>query len=426
MNNITIHRSKSIDTDNISDLYICIVGLGYVGLPLFCLLASKHKCCGYDNDNGRICSLMRGDDSKKCVSNAALKEALSKSVVTSNLEDIAQCRIYIVTVPTPVDKNGKPNTSALCDACANISHFLKKGDIVVFESTVFPGATEELCIPILEENSNLRLGDFKVGYSPERINFGDSIHQLHNTPKVISASDKKTLDFLFDLYSSIIDEDIIKASSIKVAEASKMYENVQRDVLIGLANEYSEFCKTIGINIYEVTQCSSSKWNFATVFPGLVGGHCISVDPYYLLQKASDVGISLPLVSQARKVNEAKASNVASCFVKQVQKLNTTDSRHKILILGFSYKKNSSDIRNTKVVKLVQEIERYGFHVDVYDPLVDKVIVEKYYGIHMLSENEICYANYEAIIEVVHHDIFLELKPDNDGATNVFNIEQFL
>lgn len=415
-----------MNTDDISDSNICIVGLGYVGLPLFCLLASKYKCCGYDNDKARVRSLLQGCDSKKCVSNATLKKALNKSVVTSNLEDVAQCCIYIVTVPTPVDKNDKPNPSALCDACTNISRYIKKGDIVVFESTVFPGATEELCVPILEENSNLKLGEFKVGYSPERINFGDKIHQLHNTPKVISASDKKTLNILFELYSSIIDENIIKASSIKVAEAAKMYENVQRDVLIGLANEYSEFCKIIGIDIHEVTQCSSSKWNFSMVFPGLVGGHCISVDPYYLLQKASDVGISLPLVSQARKINEEKASYVALRFVKQIQKLNTTDSRHKILILGFSYKKNCSDIRNTKVIKLLQEIEHYGFHVDVYDPLVDKVIAEKFYGIHMLSENEICCASYIAILEVVHHDIFVEFKVDNDGVLNIFKIEQFL
>lgn len=354
------------------------------------------------------------------------KKALTESVVTSKLEDIAQCCIYIVTVPTPVDKNDKPDPSALCDACTKISHYIKKGDIVVFESTIFPGATEELCVPILEENSNLRLGEFKVGYSPERINFGDSIHQLHNTPKVISASDKKTLGILFKLYSSIIDENIIKASSIKVAEAAKMYENVQRDVLIGLANEYSEFCKIIGIDIHEVTKCSSSKWNFAMVLPGLVGGHCISVDPYYLLQKASDVGISLPIVSQARKTNEAKASYVALRFVKQIQNLSISDSRHKILILGFSYKKNCSDIRNTKVVKLVQEIEHYGFCVDVYDPLVDKVIVERSYGIHMLSGNEICCANYVAILEVVHHDIFVEFKMNDDGASNIFKIEQFL
>ena len=422
---MAILKSKNMDKDIISTSNICVVGLGYVGLPLFCLLSSKYKCYGYDNDNNRIRTLVKGYDSKCCISHKTISNTVSRSMVTSNWEDVAHCNIYIITVPTPIDHNNKPDVSALRDVCINISHLLKKDDIVIFESTVYPGATEELCVSILETHSNLRLGEFKVGYSPERINVGDDIHQLHNTPKIVSASDKNTLDVLYTLYSSIIDKSVVKATSIKIAEAAKMYENVQRDVLIGLANEYSNFCRAIGIDIHEVTKCSSSKWNFSAVYPGLVGGHCIGVDPYYLIQKASDIGIPLPLISQARITNEEKSSQVARRFVEQVLTLEVTEPEQKVLILGVSYKKNCADIRNTKVVNLVREIEKYGYLVDVYDPLVDKVAVEELYNIHLIAKSEFCLANYRAILEVVHHDIFNDLHVGSNSSS-ILTIEQFL
>ena len=263
---------------------IAVIDLGYVGLPLYCLLSKKYRCKGFDLDTERIQQLREGKDAHNIVSFSNIQETIRMNLVTTNWIDIKDCNFYIVTVPTPIDDDNHPDTSSLENVCYNIGNQLNKNDIVVFESTVYPGATEDLCVPILEKTSGLSyIRDFTVGYSPERINIGDKKHSIENTPKIISATNDITLNVICDVYGAVLKDNIVKASSIKVAEAAKMYENVQRDVLIALANQYSDYCRAENISISDVTDCASTKWNFANVNPGLVGGHCIGVDPYYLL-----------------------------------------------------------------------------------------------------------------------------------------------
>lgn len=268
---------------------IAIVGLGYVGLPLFCLLSKHCACIGMDEDKIRVTQLKKGIDNRECEKQYNIKLALQRNTLTSIYSDLAGCNTFIICVPTGIDKQKKPNLEPLKNVCKSLGKILKRGDIVIFESTVFPGATEDVCVPILEEFSAMKVNkDFSVGYSPERINVGDKFHRIESIPKIISASNMNSLSLMNEIYSTALDAPIVKASSIKVAEASKMYENVQRDVLIALANEYADFCKSEGINIGEVTECAASKWNFTKVNPGLVGGHCIGVDTYYLLQRAKE------------------------------------------------------------------------------------------------------------------------------------------
>lgn len=395
-----------MEKNDLIDSTICIVGLGYVGLPLFCLLSSKYRCIGLDQDNSRVDNLNQGHDNRNCVKDADIKSSLSNSIITSSWDVVEGINIYIITVPTPVDKDRKPDTSALRDVCVNLSSRLKKNDIIIFESTVYPGATEELCLPILETKSGLRLGEFSIGYSPERVNVGDNLHQLANTPKIISASDNTTLELIYNLYSSVIDTSIIKASSIKVAEAAKMYENVQRDVLIGLANEYSEFCRNIGIDIREVTSCASTKWNFSTVFPGLVGGHCIGVDTYYLLDKAERQAQDLPIVRTARETNEKMVDLVLDRMISALKQRNLNLNETKVLILGFSYKKDTSDIRNTKIATIIKLLSGHVKKVDCFDPLVDSKSVNTVYGIDVLTESNNINNEYNAVFKLVDHTVF--------------------
>lgn len=405
-------KNDSVNTN------ICVVGLGYVGLPLFCLLSSKYRCIGIDQNMSRVAILSQGHDDRNCVEESKIKSALKNSIITSSWTEVEYCNIYIITVPTPVDKKRRPDTSALEDVCENLSSILKKDDIVIFESTVFPGATEELCLPILENGSGLKLGDFSLGYSPERVNVGDNLHQLANTPKIVSASDEKSLESIYKLYSSIIDSAIIKASSIKVAEASKMYENVQRDLLIALANEYSEYCDREQISIEEVTSCASSKWNFSIVNPGLVGGHCIGVDPYYLLYRASAKGMNMSLVQNARQINERKPLLVAQKINNRIRELDLSENA-KILLLGFSYKPNNSDIRNTKVIVVLKELIDQGFHVSCYDPLVNKEEVFKEHGVNILSSTIDTHI-YDLIVVMVEHDVFNPIIRSCNSSNIVF------
>lgn len=384
---------------------IAIVGLGYVGLPLFCLLSSKHTCWGMDIDTERVNALMNGVDFSECVSSENIMSALDRSNITSSWDDIANCDFYIVTVPTPIDTAKKPDVSALKTVCERLGGNLKRGNIIVFESTVYPGATEDICIPILEQVSGLKLNvDFYVGYSPERINVGDKVHQLISIPKLVSASIPTVLDYIAGVYQSVLEYPVVKTSSIKVAEAAKMYENIQRDVLIALANEYADYCRSEEIAIDEVTECSSSKWNFSKVLPGLVGGHCIGVDPYYLLKRAETKGIDLQIVKTARSVNEAKTEQVADRIISILEKVSDNTHNARILILGFSYKVGASDIRNTKIADIVRVLSEKTT-IDCYDPLVNRVKVMAEYNICLL-ENRPNFSDYDMVFIAVNHEQF--------------------
>ena len=378
----------------VNHIKIAVVGLGYVGYPLFELLSRHFDCYGVDNNEVLINKLKTSPDISR----------ITAGKLTSSWREVSNCTVFIVAVPTPVDNLKKPATTALIDVGKAIGTILKKGDLVVFESTIHPGATDEICIPILEQYSGLCLNvDFSAGYSPERINIGDDMHSLRHVPKIISASNDDALKQMEALYESIIDAGIIRMTSIKAAEATKMYENVQRDVLIALANEYSKFCDCEGINIYEVTECASTKWNFSKVYPGLVGGHCIGVDPYYLLERAASHDNEMPMVSLARSINEDKVTDVANKLIKMI---NMTDCKSKcLLLLGFSYKKNVPDIRNTKIAELINLLQMKNLDVSCFDPLVDNSLVKKEYGITLL-DNQPTLFDYRKVVIAVHHDIF--------------------
>lgn len=401
-----------------NDNKIAIIGVGYVGLPLMeAFSANKsNEIKGYDISTDRINNIRRRFASYN-----------SHLFLTSNIDDIASSNIYIVTVPTPVNKNNKPNLSCLSSACKMLGNIVEKDDIVIFESTVYPTMTENYCIPIIEAGNKLQAGkDFLYGYSPERINIGDSEHTIRNSIKIVAGCDEQTTIKIADIYKSIPGLKVKTVASIKVAEAAKLMENTQRDILIAFANEFSDFCRKIDININDVIAAASTKWNFSQVYPGLVGGHCISVDPYYLLQKAYDIGVSLPLVSTARMVNENKASKVVNKFVEMLHNTDTSTENNKILIVGFSYKKNCADIRNTKVANLVKGVESYGYKVDVFDPLVNKRDAEKMYGIHFVTKEELTHYQYRGILEAVHHDVFQNLHFDDSISKIIFKIEQLL
>lgn len=410
---------------NSNNYEIGIVGLGYVGLPLFCLFSQKYKCLGIDNDKTRILELRNRHDSKHVVCDELIKNSLVDSSITYEWEKLKPCNFYIVTVPTPIDNMKHPDTTALENACLSLSEIISAGDIIVFESTVYPGTTEELCIPLLESGSGMKsYRDFFVGYSPERVNIGDNEHELANTPKIISAQDEKVLEEIHKIYQKVFNADIIKASSIKAAEAAKMYENVQRDVLIALANQYSEYCRIEGLNIQDVTECASTKWNFAKVFPGLVGGHCISVDPYYLLARAKDKNTTLQLVETARSINEEKVEQVAKRIIDFAKKADPKRVNLKILIFGFSYKRNVGDIRNTKIADLISLLSTANDRIDCYDPLVNKEEVKKFYGLDVItSMSDIPKDEYDLAIIAVKHNCIAGV---NYNAKMTINLEEFI
>ena len=388
----------------LKDMTIAVVGLGYVGLPLFCQLSTSFPVIGYDVDTKRIEEIKKGLDSKKSVTKEQLYNALSCNEITTDIDKISTSKMVIVTVPTPITNNFEPDTSALENVCLSLSNVLRKGSIVVFESTIYPGATEELCVPLLCK-SGLRYNvDFFVGYSPERINVGDMEHQIKDVSKIVSGSTTEVTNTIASVYQTILSKSVVVASCIKVAEAAKMYENVQRDLLIALANEYSEYCDRENINIDEVTLCASSKWNFSNVRPGLVGGHCIGVDPYYLLQRASTKGMNMSLIRNARQINENKPLIVAEKIKNHIRNLKLSECA-KILLLGFSYKPNSGDIRNTKVAVVLNELTKQGFHTDCFDPLVNNDEVLDVYGLRLLSA-PIDIQKYDLVVVMVEHDVF--------------------
>ncbi len=387
---------------------IALIGLGYVGLPLAIEFGKKRKVVGFDIDRYRINELKNGTDSTLETTPHELADAVHLSY-TTNIDDIKDCNIFIVTVPTPIDKHKRPDLTPLEKSSEAIGSILKKGDIVIYESTVYPGATEEVCVPILEQQSGLTFNqDFYCGYSPERINPGDKNHRLPNIKKVTAGSTTEIATEIDELYQEIIVAGTHKAISIKVAEAAKVIENTQRDVNIALINELSIIFNKLDIETESVLEAAGTKWNFLPFRPGLVGGHCIGVDPYYLTQKAIEVGYNPKMILAGRKLNDSMGAYI----VDQVTKLMTKKRIHvvdaNILIMGLTFKENCPDLRNSRVVDLVQAFESCNCKVDIYDPWVDKYKAQQEYNIQPIDAPE--NGKYDAIILAVAHNEFKELS----------------
>ena len=386
---------------------IAIIGLGYVGLPLAVEFGKKREVIGFDINQDRITQLNDGKDSTLEITLQELKDATLLSY-TTNIDDIKDCEFYIVTVPTPIDKNKMPDLMPLEKASKTVGKVLKKGDIVIYESTVYPGATEEICVPILEQYSGLKFNEsFYCGYSPERINPGDKEHRLTTIKKVTSGSTVIVANIVDELYQEIIVAGTHKASSIRVAEAAKVIENTQRDVNIALINELALIFNRLNIDTEEVLKAAESKWNFLPFRPGLVGGHCIGVDPYYLTHKAIEVGYNPEMILAGRRLND----NMGIYIADQVSKLMIKKRIHvadaKVLIMGLTFKENCPDLRNTRVVDLVSEFEKFNCNVDVYDPWADKDAAYHEYGIMPVKEPT--NSNYDAIVLAVAHDEFKQM-----------------
>lgn len=401
---------------------IAVIGLGYVGLPLAVEFGKKRKVIGFDIDKKRIDELNSGVDKTEEVSNAELKEAIHLSY-TDSLNDIRSSRYYIVTVPTPIDEHKKPDLTPLEKSSAAIGSVLKKGDIVIYESTVYPGATEEVCVPILEKESGLKFNkDFYCGYSPERINPGDKEHRVATIMKVTSGSTSEIADEVDLLYSEIITAGTHKASSIKVAEAAKVIENAQRDLNIAFVNELSKIFHKIGIDTHEVLDAAGTKWNFLPFKPGLVGGHCIGVDPYYLTYKAESLGYNPQVILAGRRINDGMGAYVANRVMKLLTKKGVAQDS-KILVLGITFKEDCPDIRNSRVIDVVEELSDYGVKVEVYDPHADKVEVKEEYGLDLLDQPG---NDYNAIVLAVKHKLFdeeLEWDELRKGNTVIFDVK---
>ncbi|GAB6975900.1 nucleotide sugar dehydrogenase [Prevotella falsenii] len=392
---------------------IGVIGLGYVGLPLARLFSTKFKTIGFDMKQSRVDALMAGHDATLEVDDDLLQEAISKNgfKCTSNIEDIKDCNFYVVAVPTPVDSNNRPDLMPLVSASETIGKVISKGDIVVYESTVYPGVTEEECLPVVERVSGLKFNeDFFAGYSPERINPGDKEHTVEKIKKVTSGSTPEVADIVDNIYNSVLINGTHKAPSIKVAEASKIIENSQRDVNIAFMNELAKIFNAMGIDTRDVIDAAASKWNFIKLSPGLVGGHCISVDPYYLIQKAQVYGVLPRIMSSARRLNDGMGDYVANQTIKCMNKKGIMVKDANILILGITFKENCPDVRNTKVVDIYQTLLEYSNNITVYDPWANPEIVKRHYNIDTKQELEQIEATkYDAVILAVSHKEFLNI-----------------
>lgn len=390
-----------------TNIKLAVIGLGYVGLPLAVEFGKQRQTTGFDINEARINALKAGHDATLEVSDEELKEATGLRF-TNKLEDIAQCNVYIVTVPTPINASKQPDLTPLRNASETIGKVLKKGDIVIYESTVYPGATEDDCVPILEQQSGLKFNqDFFAGYSPERINPGDKEHRVANILKVTSGSTPEVAEKVDQLYKTIITAGTYKASSIRVAEAAKVIENTQRDVNIALINELALIFNKLGIDTEEVLKAAGTKWNFLPFRPGLVGGHCIGVDPYYLTHKAQSIGYHPEMILAGRRINDGMGQYVVSQLVQAMLKKRIHVNGAKVLLMGLTFKENCPDLRNTRVVDIVHELESYGVQVDVYDPWVDKAEAEQEYGIKPINEPQ--QGEYDAMVVAVAHDQFKQL-----------------
>ena len=393
---------------------LAIVGLGYVGLPLAVEFGKKMPTVGFDINAPRVKELQAGIDNTLEVEPELLKEATQLSY-TADVKAIADCNVYVVTVPTPIDEFKTPDLSPLEKASEMLGKILKKGDVVIFESTVYPGATEEVCVPIMEQHSGLKYNqDFYVGYSPERINPGDKEHRVTNILKVTSGSTPEIADYVDSLYQTVITAGTHKASSIRVAEAAKVIENTQRDVNIALINELSLIFNKLGIDTLEVLEAAGTKWNFLPFRPGLVGGHCIGVDPYYLTHKAISIGYYPEVILSGRRINDSMGGYITGRIVKMMTKkrIHVVDS--KILILGLAFKENCPDLRNTRVVDIIEAFKGYNANVEVYDPWVSKEEAQHEYGITPIDEPKA--GEYDAIVLAVSHEEFVAMGADKIRA----------
>ncbi len=381
---------------------IAIIGLGYVGLPLAVEFGKKYPTTGFDINGPRIAALISGHDSTLEVDEAELKQATQLNY-TTDIEQLKSCNIYIVTVPTPIDSHKRPDLTPLEKASEIVGKVLSKGDIVIYESTVYPGATEEVCVPILERHSGLTFNkDFYCGYSPERINPGDKEHRVTTIKKVTSGSTPEIADIVDNLYKSIITAGTHKASSIKVAEAAKVIENTQRDLNIALMNELAIIFERLGIETLEVLKAAGTKWNFLPFRPGLVGGHCIGVDPYYLTHKAEILGYHPQVIQAGRRINDGMAAYVAQQTIKQMIRSGTNIRGAKVIVLGLTFKENCSDLRNSKVADLVKELQEFGCEVYVHDPLAEAEQALHEYGITLREWHQLP-QNADAIVAAVSH-----------------------
>jgi UDP-N-acetyl-D-galactosamine dehydrogenase len=398
------------------NIKIGVIGLGYVGLPLARLFATKYPVVGFDINKTRINELLSGSDSTLEVSDEVLQEVLVTDfsnnanglLCSSDLNDIVDCNYYIITVPTPVDKNNRPDLTPLYKASETVGKVVKKGDIVIYESTVYPGATEEECIPVLERVSGLHFNvDFFAGYSPERINPGDKEHTVEKILKVTSGSTPAIGQKVDFLYKSVITAGTHLAPTIKVAEAAKVIENSQRDINIAFVNELAKIFNLMGIDTHDVLEAAGTKWNFLKFKPGLVGGHCIGVDPYYLAQKAQEVGYHPEIILAGRRLNDSMGKHVATEVVKLIMKKDLKVIHSKILLLGFTFKEDCPDVRNTRVIDIYNELRNFEINVEVYDPWANVEEVKKEYGIQISNQRPD--GQFDAVILAVAHKEFLEL-----------------
>ncbi len=394
----------------LSDIKICVIGLGYVGLPLARLFSTKFPTVGFDINIRRVDALMQGHDDTLEVEDDLLRDAIDNHGFrcTSSLDDIRSCNVYIVAVPTPVDDNNRPDLKPLIGASDVVGKVISRGDIVVYESTVYPGVTEETCLPVVERVSGLRFNvDFYGGYSPERINPGDKEHRVETIRKVTSGSTPEAADLIDAMYNSVLINGTHKAPSIKVAEASKIIENTQRDVNIAFVNELSKIFNAMGIDTHDVLDAAASKWNFIRMQPGLVGGHCISVDPYYLIERSQLYGVLPRVMSNARRVNNSMGNYVANQTIRQMNLKGVPVKDARILILGFSFKENCPDIRNTKVVDIYTTLREYTSNITVYDPWVSSDHARAEYGVEV--QNTLPSGCYDAAVLAVAHNGFADL-----------------
>ncbi|MBD3652403.1 Vi polysaccharide biosynthesis UDP-N-acetylglucosamine C-6 dehydrogenase TviB [Kangiella sp.] len=392
---------------DLKGIKIGIIGLGYVGLPLAVELGKKYEVIGFDINKSRVRQLVSGHDYTLEVSDEQLRTAKHLEF-SSNIEDIKLCNLYIVTVPTPIDENNAPDLRPLENSSKMLASCINHGDIVIYESTVYPGATEEVCIPIIEKYSGLQYNkDFYAGYSPERINPGDKVNTLTKILKITSGSTPEVAEFIDQLYGSIITAGTHKASSIKVAEAAKVIENTQRDLNIAVINEFAKIFNKLNIDTEEVLNAAGTKWNFLKFKPGLVGGHCISVDPYYLTHKAQEVGYRPEVILAGRRINDGMGEYVATQLVKKLSSKKIHIDEAKVLILGFTFKGDCPDVRNTKIIDIVTELKDFNMSVDIYDGWADPSEVLQEYGIELINELKENY--YDGIVIAVDHSQFKEM-----------------
>ena len=389
------------------EVKICVIGLGYVGLPLARLFSTKYKTVGFDMNQKRVEALMAGHDATLEVSDELLQSAIDNGFVcTSNIDEIRDCNFYVVAVPTPVDENNNPDLTPLYGASTTVGKVISKGDVVVYESTVYPGVTEDECIPVVEKVSGLKFNeDFFAGYSPERINPGDKEHTVEKIKKVTSGSTPEVGQFVNDVYASVITAGTHLAPTIKVAEAAKVIENSQRDINIAFVNELSKIFTRMGIDTQDVLEAASTKWNFLPFKPGLVGGHCIGVDPYYLAQCAQRYGYNPEIILAGRRMNDGMGEYVAQQVIKLMLKKGIQVLGSEILILGFTFKENCPDVRNTKVIDIYRALREYSVRITVYDPWASPEIVKREYDIevtNLLPEGK----RFEAVVAAVAHDMF--------------------